>query len=74
MSEDVSAQAPQEAELETGGPCVGGIPWPPWPGVRSCEGGAARQGRRERGRAGPPKAVLPSWSTLGFKTTEEEFP
>ena len=42
-----SPQAPQEAELETGGPCVGGVPRTPWPGVRTWEGGAARQGRRE---------------------------
>ena len=39
MSEDVSAQAPQEAELETGGPCVGGMcGWhPPAAGARSQE-------------------------------------
>ena len=39
MSEDVSAQAPQEAELETGGPCVGDLWVASVPGVRTWEGG-----------------------------------
>ena len=56
-------------------PCVGGVPPTRWPGVRAWGGGAARQGRWEGGR---PKAVLPSWSTLGTAGLQDhkggEFP
>ena len=64
---NVSAQVPQEAELETRGPCTGGVP-------RTWCWGVGKEEPSEAGQASPRQRYSSGqhWVQLGFRTTRKK--